>query len=491
VSQLSKSLYTSSYLLFREEDFMRRIVLVLMLACLALVPAATSSAQNATSYTVQPGDNLFRISLRFGVSVAAIAQANNIGNANLIFVGQVLQIPAGGNPVPVPGTPVPGATTPPPGGQVGTYVVQPGDTLGRIAARFGTTVAAIAQANNIVNPNLIFVGQTLQITGAPASGSNPPPPSSGNNPPPISLTGFEVGGQVLGGVAGSTQNALQTAHMKWVKRQVGAGDGNGPNLIAEAHGAGFKILLSVVGDKNSVTNGGYQDSYANYVGALAQAGADAIEIWNEMNIDREWPTGQISPNSYVSLLSKSYTAIKGKNGNTIVISGALSPTGAEGAFGLDRVWNDDRYYNGMAAAGVGNVADCIGVHYNEGIVSPLQTSGDPRDNYPTRYFSTMLNRAMGPFPGKKACFTELGYLTPEGYGPLPGGFSWAGNTTVAQQAQWLAQAMQSAANSGRVRMVIVFNIDSTNYGVDPQAGYAIIRPGGGCPACNSIGAVLP
>ncbi len=351
------------------------------------------------------------------------------------------------------------------------------------------SVAELAQANNISNANLIFVGQVLQIAGAPASGATPAP-STGNNPPPISLSGFDVGGQVLGGLAGSTQAAMQTAKMKWVKRQIAAGDGNGPNLIAEAHGAGFKILLSVVGDKNSVTNGGYQDSYAGYVGALAQAGADAIEIWNEMNIDREWPTGQISPASYVSLLSKSFNAIKGKNGNTIVISGALSPTGAEGAFGLDRVWNDDRYYNGMAAAGAGNVADCIGVHYNEGIVSPLQTSGDPRDNYPTRYFQTMLNRAMGPFPGKKACFTELGYLTPEGYGPLPGGFSWAANTTVAQQAQWLAQAITSAANSGRVRLLIVFNIDSTNYGEDPQAGYAIIRPGGGCPGCNSIGSVL-
>jgi len=103
---------------------MRRLVLVFMLACLALVPAATSFAQTST-YTVQPGDNLYRISLRFGVSVAALAQANNIGNANLIFVGQVLQVPAGGSSAPAPATPAPGGVSQPTG-SVGSYTVQPG-----------------------------------------------------------------------------------------------------------------------------------------------------------------------------------------------------------------------------------------------------------------------------------------------------------------------------------------------------------------------------
>ncbi len=471
---------------------MRRLLLILILGLLVVIPTTRSLAQApATTYTVQQGDNLYRISLRFGVTIAALQQANGISNANLIYVGQVLQIPAGGAPhvgTPVPGTPVPPNSTPvptPAGGQVGTYIVQPGDTLSKIAARFGTTYLAIAAANGIVNPNLIYVGQSLQIAGATGQ---PAPAPGGGNVQPVPLSGFEVGAQVIGDLGGNTLNAVNSAKLKWVKRQIAAGDGNGPNLVAQAHGAGLKILL---GDKNGVTDQGYQNSYATYVGQLAQSGADAIEIWNEMNIDREWPTGQINPTIYVSLLSKSFNAIKAKNGATIVISGALAPTGAEGAFGLASVWNDDRYYNGMGAAGAANFADCIGVHYNEGIVSPTQVSGDPRDNYPTRYLQTMLNRAMAPFPGKKACFTELGYLTPEGYGPLPTSFNWAANTTVAQQAQWLAQAAQITGGSGRVRMMIVFNVDSTTYGADPQAGYAMIRPGGGCPACSSLAGVLP
>ena len=101
----------------------------------------------------------------------------------------------------------------------------------------------------------------------------------------------------------------------------------------------------------------------------------------------------------------------------------------------------------------------------------------------------MLNRALAAFPGKKACFTELGYLTPEGYPPLPGGFAWAGNVTLAQQASWLALAASRASASGRVRLMIVWNIDATRYDSDPQAGYAIIRPGGSCPACDSLGRI--
>lgn len=361
----------------------------------------------------------------------------------------------------------------------------------------------------IINANLIISdlpildsGSTGGSTGggstnpanptAPANGPTPVATAQGANPPAPVVRGRVGGGFALGGqvqdLNGGTVNAMRTAGMTWVKRQVYAGDGGAGGLIGQAHSLGFKILLSVVGNRDSVTSDGYQNDYANYVGGLAASGADGLEIWNEMNIDREWPTGQINPASYVRLLSKAYNAIKRANPGTMVITGALAPTGAEGAFGLDRVWNDDHYYSGMAAAGAGSYADCIGAHYNEGIVSPNQTSGDPRGNYGTRYFSTMVARARRSFGGIPVCFTELGFLTPEGYGPLPGNFAWAQNTTVAQQAAWLAQAAVRGSASG-VRLIIVFNVDFTGYGADPQAGYAMIRPGGACLACAALGRV--
>src|SRR5206468_2898218 len=126
-------------------------------------------------------------------------------------------------------------------------------------------------------------------------------------------------------------NAMRQAGMTWVKQQSGAGDYGAYGMIDGAHANGFKILISVVGDRNAVVNDDYQNAYAGYVGALAAHGANALEIWNEMNIDREWRTGSIDPSIYVRFLAKAYNAIKSANPNTIVISGALAPTGAEGA----------------------------------------------------------------------------------------------------------------------------------------------------------------
>jgi len=103
------------------------------------------------TYIVQPGDTLYGIALRFNTTIATIAQANGIVNPAFIRAGQRLVIPVGA------------AGTPSQGGRL--YVVQPGDTLTAIAARFGTTVWAIAMANNLPNANFIRAGQILIIPG--------------------------------------------------------------------------------------------------------------------------------------------------------------------------------------------------------------------------------------------------------------------------------------------------------------------------------------
>jgi LysM repeat protein len=112
---------------------------------------AVAPAGGPVVHIVQPGENLFRIALRYGTTVNAIAQANHIVNPWFIYVGQKLTIPGGGGGPTPPGTP----------GK--TYVVQPGDTLYSIAVRYGTTVQALVVANNLSSPNLIYVGQTLNV----------------------------------------------------------------------------------------------------------------------------------------------------------------------------------------------------------------------------------------------------------------------------------------------------------------------------------------
>ncbi len=341
---------------------------------------------------------------------------------------------------------------------------------------------------------LIVAGQPLPnaVAAAQPSSSAQPAPSS-NAPPPVAAGtsgGFELGGQVNGF---GFPDKMHFAGMNWVKHQTRWGPGDSPageaGRIADAHNKGFKVLLSVLGSPAAANPANFP-AYATFVGELAKLGPDAIEVWNEENIDREWQNGSINAATYTELLKQAYVAIKNANPNVMVVSGAPAPTGFFG--GCSGAGCDDApFVAGMAAAGAAAYMDCIGVHYNEGIIGPNQTSGDPRSEHYTRYFWGMVNTYFNALGGaRKLCFTEMGYLTPEGYGTLPGGFAWAQNTTVGQQAQWLAEAASLSANSGKVRLLIVFNVDFNYWGDDPQAGYAIIRPGNGCPACDSLHGVL-
>ncbi|MGC8857172.1 MAG: GH25 family lysozyme [Anaerolineae bacterium] len=113
----------------------------------------------AMTYTVKAGDTLEAIAARFGLSLSALLAAN----PQLLKEGIVLTVPASsGNIRPDSGSSQP-VTSTPASATPRTYTVQPGDNLTIIASKFGTTVAAIAQANNLTNINQISVGQILKI----------------------------------------------------------------------------------------------------------------------------------------------------------------------------------------------------------------------------------------------------------------------------------------------------------------------------------------
>ncbi len=333
--------------------------------------------------------------------------------------------------------------------------------------------------------------------GTPAPTSSAPtatkPPSDGGvfvPPPPIGAGTFELGGQVPGFIG--NLGLMQQAHMKWVKFQCKPGC-DYAGFISAGKGAGFKVLLSAVGDHGRSADPAYFPEYAAWVAGMSAAGADAIEVWNEANLDREWANGHINGANYAELLRQAYNAIKG-SGGAMVISGAPAPTGAAGAAGcIAALCNDDVFLQQMANAGAANYMDCVGVHYNTGTTSPNATTGSALSGYHySYYFWPMVNLYWGAFGGTRPlCFTELGYLSAEGYGSLSPFFAWAADNTVAEQAQWLAEAASLAGNSGQVRMMIVFNVDFTHYSDDPQAGYAMRRPDGSCPACSALGAVVP
>jgi len=151
------------------------------------VPGATSDNSNngvsalttgEAAYLVQAGESLSVIAARYNVSVSQLAAANKLSALSYVYIGQTLKIPdaIASRPAAVPtskNTIVAAPVAAP--ANASSYTVQSGDSLSAIAARFGVTIQALATANGISNPNLIFPGQVLTIPAAGGQGGAPAP----------------------------------------------------------------------------------------------------------------------------------------------------------------------------------------------------------------------------------------------------------------------------------------------------------------------------
>jgi len=133
---------------------MRRVFSLGIALVLTLAIAIPAFAQGPATHVVQRGENLFRIALRYGVTVEALAAANGLSNPRLIYVGQRLIIPGASRPA-----------GPSPSPTLSVHIVQRGENLYRLGLRYGVSVNALAAANGIVNANRIYVGQRLVIPG--------------------------------------------------------------------------------------------------------------------------------------------------------------------------------------------------------------------------------------------------------------------------------------------------------------------------------------
>ncbi|RME69904.1 MAG: LysM peptidoglycan-binding domain-containing protein [Chloroflexi bacterium] len=143
------------------------LITTAMTAVAALpVRAAPPPQAPETVYVVQPGDTLIEIALRFNLNPAELALVNNLPNPDLIYPGQALVLPQ------------PGENQEADRPAVLTHTVRPGDTLFLIAQHYGVPMGTIIQANHLSNPDLIEVGQTLQIPLGP-------PPDTGPLSPPF------------------------------------------------------------------------------------------------------------------------------------------------------------------------------------------------------------------------------------------------------------------------------------------------------------------
>ncbi len=133
-------------------------------------PAAPAAA--GATHVVQAGENLYRIALRYGTTVQALAELNGIYNSDHVVAGQKLVIP---------GSPAAPAVAYQPEHAGTTHAVQPGETLAAIAHRYGVALWTLVQVNSLANPSLIIPGQVLVIPRASslAPASAPAPAAAG------------------------------------------------------------------------------------------------------------------------------------------------------------------------------------------------------------------------------------------------------------------------------------------------------------------------
>jgi LysM repeat protein len=153
------------------------IVAILLFTSFAVTGQAHAVAQCSASVVVQWGDTLSGIASYCGTTVDALLLANP-GIGWWLYAGQILNIPSSS------ATPLPPITG-------STYVVQPGDTLQKIATRAGTTINGLLAVNpQITNINLIYVGQVIKL---PSGGSTPPPVITPTPPTPSTPPTWQPG----------------------------------------------------------------------------------------------------------------------------------------------------------------------------------------------------------------------------------------------------------------------------------------------------------
>lgn len=358
---------------------------------------------------------------------------------------------------------------------------------------------------------------TPPVASATPSGSGGGALTSACNYPPLPASGFGYG--IQSHVFGGGDNALWMSVIRdklgldWVKMQVRWQDmektqgnvdwGILDYAMREACAKGVRVMLSVVAApdwthanpmpaENGEAPPDDYNLYANFVGQIVDrypGQVGAIEVWNEMNLEREWNTpGGVSVAEYVKLLQVTTAAIRSRDPNILIIAGAPSPTGVNltSPAGRPIVVDDATYLAQFVQAGGLALADCIGMHSNgtnlpptaDGANPPLraaQTFGGPWDN---PHYSWALKSQVETYAAilngqKQQCVTEFGYASAVN-GQYPPIFGFAADVSEQQQGEYLVEAFNWMRDSGLVKMAFLFNLDYGPLGGDPATDDNVI-----------------
>ena len=359
-------------------------------------------------------------------------------------------------------------------------------------------------------------------------------------PEPASGFGYGIQSHVFVGDNAYWLGVINNLNFNWVKMQVRWLDlQQNPDGIFwdvldgamnEACAKGLRVMLSVVAapewtranpmpaDQGQEAPPDDPQAFADFLSELLNrypGKIGAIEVWNEMNLEREWNTAEgISPAAYVELLQPAYETIKAADPNIIVISGALSPTGINcnvsfpgcQPTGRPIVVDDVTYLRGFIDAGGLDFADCIGVHSNGTNLPPTADGANPpaQEGYTftgpwdSPHYSWALKSQVETYAtilnGRKPqCVTEFGYASAID-GVYPPNFDFAADVSEAEQGEYLVEAFTWMRESGLVKLAFMFNLDYGPKGGDPAVDDNVVfsiltKDGIPRPAFDALGAM--
>lgn len=348
--------------------------------------------------------------------------------------------------------------------------------------------------------------------------------------PPKQNPNFDLGVHVLQNfnndpdiTAGYMDAAANQLNLNWIKVQVrwefvepqqGVYDWTIFDvLFAEASKKNLKVLASVVTSpmwarELGATEGTHgppadNQTFANFIATMIgryPGQIHAIEVWNEMNLAREWssPRGLIAAD-YVTLVTTVANTVRFLDPNIIIVSGALSPTGVnDGVIAID----DFFYTDQLIAAGLLNVVDCFGAHHN-GINVPPDVPFDQLANDPTAVYrgpydnkhhswsfystlTTYANKIQAAGYNVPLCVTEFGWPVAEDFDPATrpvAHFEFSEDNTLEEQRIYIVKAIELMQEWDFVWLAFIWNLNFApemggNLAVNDSHNmlYSLIRP---------------
>ena len=312
------------------------------------------------------------------------------------------------------------------------------------------------------------------------------------NVPPVKVEfGYGIQAHLWDGDLEPAVSAVLNLGFNWVKQQVEwrvmepeNGNyqwGNTDRIVNGLTAHGLKPMFSVVKSpqwaRPSTTDFNVEgppadpQEFAEFLGAMAaryKGRVKAYEVWNEQNLHYEWGNEPLDPARYVTLLKLAYAAIKTADPEAVVISGALTPTGAPPPWAID----DYQYLEGMYQNGLKEACDAIGAHpsgYNMPPDADWQTWTQPglvfQGPVNNRHHSWSFKATMEGYRnimlkyddgGKTIWPTEFGWASSA---QPSANYEYAADNSLEQQAAYTVKAYQMGKAWGWVGVMFLWNLN--------------------------------